>query len=311
MPTTKAPILPVKDFLDSLTPLIASIAQLMWPIIVLVIVCLFRKDISGLLGRIREGEIFGQKFKADPDVDNFQVSVQEAQEEIPSSVVEEKQFEQEMIILDREEREVLNAAKINPELGIVKLSSILEKELRTIAGTLGHLGGDKKRRMTGLEIYQLLVDKGFLPPNTTNALKIFWNLRNQIVHGQLRDENKNTLRVLDIGLTLLKTIKGIPHEINIVYDPGVVLYSDPDCTQEISDAKGLILETTSSGKAEISKRIFPTTRPEYYKKGKQVTWEWNLSKVWQPAWYIDPDTGAKQKGWDSAGEFVGRHIDEI
>lgn len=310
MATPKVPTIPVKDFLDSLTPLIASIAQLMWPIIVLVIVCLFRKEISGLLGRIREGEIFGQKFKADPDVDSFQASVQEAQEEIPSSVVEEKQFEQEMIILDREESEVLNAAKINPELGIIRLSSILEKELRTIAGTLGHLG-NQKRRMTGLEIYQLLVDKGLLPPNTTNALKIFWNLRNQIVHGQIRNEGKNSLRVLDIGLTLLKTIKAIPHEINIVYDPGVILYSDPDCTQEISDAKGLILETTSPGKAEVSKRIFPTTRPEYYKKGKQVTWEWNLSKVWQQAWYIDPDTKEKQKGWDSAGEFVGRHIDDI
>jgi len=236
--------------------------------------------------------------------------VQEAQEEIPSSVVEEKQYEQEMTILDREEREILNSAKNNPELGIVKLSSILEKEIRTLAGTLGHLGG-QKRRMTSLEIYQLLVDKGYLPPNTTNALKIFWNLRNQIVHGHLRDEDKNTLRVLDIGLTLLKTIKSIPHEINIVYDPGVKLYSDPDCTQEISDAKGLILETTSPGKAEVSKRIFPTTRSDYYQKGKQVTWEWNLSKVWQQTWYIDPDTEEKQKAWDSAGEFVGHHIDDI
>jgi len=97
--TPKVPTFP-KELLDSLTPLIASIAQLMWPIIVLVIVFLFRQDISGLLGRIREGEIFGQKFKADPEVDKFQASVQEAQEEIPSSVVEEKQYEQEMTILE-------------------------------------------------------------------------------------------------------------------------------------------------------------------------------------------------------------------
>lgn len=310
MATPKIPPFSMKDISDSLTPLIAAIAQLMWPIIVLVIVCLFRKDISELLRRIRKGTIFGQDVEMDQPLDKFQETVKEAQEEIPPSFIEEKRFEQEIKTFEREEREVLEAARINPELGIIRLSSILERETRTLLGVLGYLSKEK-RLMTGIELHQVLVEKGFLTPNTTNALNIFRNLRNQIVHGQLKVENKNTLRVLDIGLTLLKTIKAIPHEINIVYDPGVILYSDSECTQKIHDAKGLILETTSPGKAEVSKRIFPTTRPEYYQKGKQVTWEWNLSKVWQQAWYIDPDTKEKQKGWDSAGEFVGRHIDDI
>lgn len=205
MATPKIPPFSMKDISDSLTPLIAAIAQLMWPIIVLVIVCLFRKDISELLRRIRKGTIFGQDVELDQPLDKFQETVKEAQEEIPPSFIEEKRFEQEIKTFEREEREVLEAARINPELGIIRLSSILERETRTLLGVLGYLSKEK-RLMTGIELHQVLVEKGFLTPNTTNALNIFRNLRNQIVHGQLKVENKNTLRVLDIGLTLLKTI---------------------------------------------------------------------------------------------------------
>ncbi len=99
--------------------------------------------------------------------------------------------------------------------------------------------------------------------------------------------------------------------MNIVYLSGVDLYSDPECTNMVEGAKGLILETISPGKAEVFKRIFPTTRPEYYQRGKRVTLEWNLSRVWEQTWYIDPDTKEKKKAWDSAGEFTGRHVEDI
>ncbi len=265
--------------------LILALAQLLWPIVTLIIVFVFRSDIAALLRRIRKGKLFGQEMELDPAVTEFREAVEEAKEEIPESRVVEEQYEKEVQQLDRDEREVLEVAKVNPELGVIKLSSILEREIRVLAGSLGQIG--QRSRTPATQLFRVLVDKGYLPVHTTKSLEIFWDLRNKIVHGHVPSDERNILKVLDIGLVLLKTIKSIPHEINVVYHPGVDLYSDPECTRIVEGVKGLILETTSPGKAEVFKRIFPTTRPEYYKRSKRVTWEWNLSRVWGQTWYID------------------------
>ena len=289
--------------------LLVAISQLPWPVVVLVVALIFRRDIAALLHRVRKGKLFGQEMELDPAVQEFRVSVQEAQDEIPGSIVGEKQFEKETTELDQDEKEVLEAAKTNPELGVIKLSSILEREIRLLAGSLGQLG--QRTRSAATQLFRVLVDKGYIPAHTTKSLEIFWELRNEIIHGHRGKEDRNVLRVLDVGLVLLRTIKSIPHETNVVYHPGVDLYSDSECTQKVDGAKGLILETISPGKAEVFHRIFPTSRPQYYKRGNRVTWEWNLSRVWQQTWYIDPDTNKKRKAWDSAGEFVGRHVEDI
>ena len=289
--------------------LIVAIAKLLWPVVTLVLVLIFRRDIAALLRRVRKGKILGQEMELDPTVTEFGKVVKEAQEEIPDSSVTEEQYEKDIHQLDQDEREVLEAAKLNTELGVIKLSSILEREIRTLAGSLGQV--KSRSHLPATHIFRTLVDKGYLPAHTTESLQIFWNLRNQIVHGHTQCAEREALRVLDIGLVLLKTVKSIPHEINVVYHPGVDLFYDLECMQLVEGAKGLILETTSSGKAEVFKRIFPTTRFDYYKRGRRVTWEWDLSRVWGNTWYVNPDTGEKSKAWDSAGEFTGRHIEDI
>jgi uncharacterized protein YutE (UPF0331/DUF86 family) len=289
--------------------LIVAIAQLLWPIITLVIVIIFRSEITALLQRIRKGKLFGQEVELGPGLSELRKAVEEAQEEIPESKITEEQYEKEAKELDRDEREVLESAKINSELGIMKLAAILEREIRELAGSLGQLG--QRSRSSATQLFSVLVDKGYLPAHTIKSLQIFWELRNQIVHGYALRDDRNVLKVLDLGLVLLKTIKSIPHEINIVSHTGVDLYSDEKCTHKIEGAKGLILETTSPGKAEVFKRIFPTTKPEYYQRGRRVTWEWDLSRVWGQTWYIDPDTKERKNAWDSAGEFTGRYIEDI
>ena len=289
--------------------LIVAIAKLLWPLITIIIIILFRNDLSAILKRLRKGKLFGQEMELDPYVEEFKKTVEEAQEEIPDSEVGEEQYDKEIKETDEDIREVLEAAKISTELGVIKLSSILEREIRVLAGSLGQT--TSKHRVSSVNLFRRLVEKGYLPQHTTKSLQIFWELRNQIIHGHEQKNERNILKVLDIGLVLLKTIKSIPHEINIIYHPGVDIYSDEQCDNLIPNVKGVILETTSPGRAEKFKRIFPTTRPEYYKKGKRVTWEWNLSRTWGKAWYKDPDTGEIKKAWDSAGEFVGRHIDEL
>jgi hypothetical protein len=244
----------------------------------------------------------------DPAVTEFKKVVEEAQEEVHAARMTKDQYEQETELVDLDEKEVLDSAKVNPELGIIKLSSILEREIRVLAGSLGYL---EAQRTSTVQLFRVLVNKGIMPDHTLKSLGMFWELRNQIVHGPAPKDERHILRVLDIGLVLLRTIKSIPHETNIVYHPGVDLYSDPECTRIIEGAKGLIMETISPGGVEVSKRIYPTTKPTYYQRGKRISWEWDLSNKWGPAWYIDPDTKEKKGAWSSSGEFTGRHIEDL
>jgi len=289
--------------------LISAIAKLLWPIIALVIILIFQKDIAALLTRIRKGKLFGQEVELDPSVDKFRKIVEEAQSEIPESTVIEEKYEKESEGLDRDVKEILEAAKVNPELGIIRLSSILEREIRVLAGSLGYLKYRVQIPIT--QLFRIMVEKGFLPKHTSDSLKIFWDIRNQIVHGKKTEDDRIIIKFLDIGLDLLRTVRSIPHEINVVHQSGVDLYSDKDCKNKLEGVKGLILETTSSDKSVIFKRIFPTTNSSYYQKGKRVTWEWNLSNIWEKTWYIDPDDGQTKEAWHSSGEFAGRYMEDI
>lgn len=288
---------------------IIALAHLMWPIVTLALILVFRKDLTALLSRVRKGKLFGQELELDPVIQEFQRSVREAQQEVPEPEALPQKLQQQVEELDRDTKEILDIAARDPELGIVKLATKLEREVRLLAASLGQL--DSRRHVSLFQMFSMLVEKGYVPRHTAESLRSFWELRNRIVHGHGEESDKDVHRVLDIGLVLLKTIRSIPHEINVVAHPDVELFSDASCVTRIEDAVGLMLNTTSPGGADVYKRIFPTTKRGYYQKGKRVTWEWNLSKTWGTAWYVNPDNSEKEQAWSSAGEFVGRHVDDI
>jgi hypothetical protein len=131
-------------------------------------------------------------------------------------------------------------------------------------------------------------------------------MRNRLIHGQ--DATKdNILRAIDSGITILNTLKAIPHEINIVYHPCAELFSDADAKTRILELCGLILETTSPGGTTKQYRILPTTRRDY-QRGRRVSWDWNPKNVYGPTWYKDPDTGEIKQAWLGSTEFVGREL---
>jgi hypothetical protein len=129
------------------------------------------------------------------------------------------------------------------------------------------------------------------------------------VHGRQASEDE-IVSAIDSGLTLLRAIKLIPAEVNVVYRTGLPLYADDQCTQVITDVKGILLETTSSGGLKKVFRIFPTTRA-HFKVGERVAWEWNLGRTWREAWYRHPDTNEVQYAWRESAEFVGRNLSDI
>ena len=62
--------------------LIVAIAKLLWPLITIIIILLFRNDLSAILKRLRKGKLFGQEIELDPYVEEFKKTVEQAQEEM-------------------------------------------------------------------------------------------------------------------------------------------------------------------------------------------------------------------------------------
>jgi hypothetical protein len=225
--------------------------------------------------------------------------------------------------LDTDIDTILEAARTNPRVAVIQLSTLIERELRIIVAMLG-LPGPKlptsdilrSREVTvskipPVRLGELLMGHNFLPQSTTASLKTFWQLYDRIIHGREYIHDDTILGILDSGVVLLERIRSIPHEIHVVHKTSIDLFSDNQCTELCSGVKGLIIESTTIGKTRTYKRIFPTTNWQYYQPQKQVTWEWDLTKSWKDTWYIEPDTSEKAVAWSSAGEFVGRHVEEL
>ena len=290
------------------TGLISAAAELLWPIVVLIIVLLFRRDLSAILSRLRRGKLFGQELEMDPSIDQFQRTVGKAAKSLQGVPVRaEEQAEQES--QHPELPRIVGIPSGSPNLSLLALSSVLENERKVLVASTGHL--PQSTIPSAPHAVDILSQQRMLPAHAIESIRMFWDLRNRIVHGKTPTDEREAVRIIDIGSDLLQLVRMVPHEQNFVAHVPVDLFDDEKCTQKRTDVKGLILETTSPrGKAK-SERIFPTTRPEYYEVGKRVSWEWNLDRRWGNTWYINPTTKQPTAAWASAGEFVGRHIDDL
>jgi len=142
---------------------------------------------------------------------------------------------------------------------------------------------------------------------------MFLDIRNRLVHYDFyrgAPSPDDVLQAVDSGITILRALRAVPREINMVYHPGVDLYADSQALNLRDGVKGVILETMSTGGTTKAYRIFPTTR-SHFRKGERVAWEWNNAKRFGESWYRDPDTQEVKCAWSGSLEFVGRHLDEI
>ncbi len=55
----------------------------------------------------------------------------------------------------------------------------------------------------------MLISENYLPSHISESLKVFWKIRNEIVHGTMLKDDENVISVLDTGLVFLEVIKSI------------------------------------------------------------------------------------------------------
>lgn len=294
--------------MEQVAPILQAIASLLWAIFAFTALFVLKPEIISAVGRLRKGEILGQKFELSDELaklENSVAAVAKEREELPSQESQAASADQQEKI-DTTIKSILQQATSAPKVALMTLGNELEKQARYALATRGIL-----RDRPGVPISEALSELyqyGF-PPNLSGSLKLFNDVRNKIVHGADATDD-DALRAIDSGMTILHALNALPNEVNIVYRPGVEIFLDAACAVPIPNAKGVILETTSPGGVIKTFRIFPTTRT-HFQKGKQVAWEWSMRKTWPAAWYRDPDTGAIKQAWVSSAEFIGRHLDDI
>lgn len=295
--------------MKDLAALLQAISTLLWPILTFVALLMFRKQIADIVSRLKRGKLFGQEIELDESLNKLRASTDLVQQEVaalPAIETHEKTVEEVTANQDVAQQIISEAAK-SPKAALISLSSELEKLAREILATTGHLQG--RRHVAMPQAISELHKTHGLASHVPSSLHHFWDVRNRVIHlGEGNDED--ILRALDSGIALLRALQAVPRETNIVSNPRVQIYADPELESPIEGIHGVFLESRSPGGVSTFYRVFPTTRNDYV-AGKSVTWEWNMSRVTGPAWYRNPATGAAEPAWSSSAEFVGRHVDEL
>jgi hypothetical protein len=295
--------------MQELATLLQAIAALLWPVFAFATLFIFRKQLADLLSRLKKGKLLGQEIELNESLDKLQKAAQVAQSEVaalpqpaPLPKTDAETLQEQTI-----EQRIIGEAATSPKAALISLAAELERLVREVLATTGHLRG---RRFVPIQQAIAEVHGTFgLAAHVPSSLHHFLDVRNRLIHrGEGTDED--ILRAIDSGLAILRALQAMPRETNFVHDPNVTVYSDPAVTSPMPGIHGVLLETHSPGGVSKSFRIYPSSQ-RHFMQGKQVSWEWNMSLVTGPAWYRDPATGEAKEAWGSSAEFIGRHLDEL
>jgi hypothetical protein len=105
-----------------------------------------------------------------------------------------------------------------------------------------------------------------------------------------------------------ETIDAMPLRPYTVLHSDLPFFADPECRKEVGGACLIVLRCEDQRQEERPVECMPTRK--HYRKGQLVRWDINHKRQWETAWYVDPDTGRKERAWAMAVEFIGPVVSE-
>jgi hypothetical protein len=202
-----------------LAPILKAIASLFWVAFAFTALLLFRREIAQAIGRIKKGKFLGQEVELSDDLQKLDTVATAAKREVQALPPDESRI----IIPDRRDdlnagiTKILQQAVIAPKVALIMLQSELERQAHNAIATRGLLGG--RRNISVSEALSQLSQLG-LPPYISDALRLFSDVRNKIIHGQAATDD-DIIQAIDSGITILKAVSALPRSVNIVYHPSV------------------------------------------------------------------------------------------
>jgi hypothetical protein len=229
----------MQDFAE----LLKGIAAVLWPLVVVIAIIMFRKEVSALLARLRKAKFLGGELELDESLDQLERTAEALEAEARPGAQE---LESPSIGgPDDIPPKILEEAGRSPKVALMLLSAELDRAVRELLASLG--GEHRSRPLSLRKGLEELAQRTSLPDDTLRALNQFSEVRNLIVHGRGQVSDDEILRAIDSGLVILKAIRAVPHESHAVYQDNVDVFSDPECLQLREDCKGVILESMSAG----------------------------------------------------------------
>ncbi len=83
-------------------------------------------------------------------------------------------------------------------------------------------------------------------------------------------------------------------------------YSDSNCQVEVQDARLVVLRSDDLRQDHHPIECIPTRK--IYSKGQTLLWDVNPKRQWEESWFVNPETGIKEKAWARSVEFVGKVV---
>jgi hypothetical protein len=151
------------------------IGSLIWPVVVVGAIVLFRRPLAALIGRVRSYEGLGQKFTFGEELAGAEVSVNEALESVKASQDDtEKRIATEPSPLVRE-------AEANPSFVVIQAWEQLSAALEDLVGA-----AELNRTPRGTPVGWLpdLHRRELVSPDFVKAVYELRELRNKVAHGQ-------------------------------------------------------------------------------------------------------------------------------
>ena len=269
-----------------------NLTKIAWPVAICILVLspmlIYRQEIGSLIPRTKAIKI---------DVSN-KIAEAEFAEALQT------QFTQ-IDGLQRDIKAIIDAASNSQDKAITIAWTLLEKRIRRILAGSHWNNGVFVDVRAGIVT---LIELGVLAKNHLQNLKIVEDEHNRVLSHHAQGDKSITESATITAIQILNGLYSIALQENVVEIPNIKLYGDEKCETELVGVTGVMIKQTMIEGLEARFYVFPTTRTDY-KVDERLTWDWNMSRIWQAAWYKDPKTGAIKKL--SAAEFVGSDIDNL
>lgn len=152
------------------------ISSLVWPMVALVLVAVFRKPLADLIGRIKSYKGLGQELTFGDRLADAENSVEEAARSSPIDKGESEQIESKPSPLTRE-------AEANPSFVIIRSWELVASALSDLVGATIVMHGNRSAVFSAA-LLEPLQRAGFVSTETAVAVRELRELRNKVAHGQ-------------------------------------------------------------------------------------------------------------------------------
>jgi len=333
-----------------LTPeFISAFAELLWPIVTLVAVFLFRGDLRALLKRIKKAKVGNHEIDFSEDASALKNTVANAVAETEKRLGSPKTNKFYTIDkatprlshnqpspdeLDRQNDEDLARAQsfILPGQGllphpiagqnIINLRKhisenafeavfLIYAELeRSIRDVLLAEGVDLRRSKGLRDLAKMLQLKKKLSLEFDQAIHQFSDLRNKLAHTYKKVSTVELTSIANAGLQLIDIIQRIPRNIIYIQQTDIPIYTDNDGRVQAMEYEGLfLLFAAIPGQTGAGMHVI-TSKKRYYQTGKLVSSEWG-EKTRMDLWIRSSEKEGLLKIKSGSEIFAGRDIGEL